>query len=164
MRVGIIADTHDNLPQVERAVDKFNQEKVDFVVHAGDYVSPFTVARLRRLKAKLIGVFGNNDGDHEFLKKRFAEIEGAEVRGNFAEVNIDGLKIAVLHDDGELFNSLVNSQSYDVVVYGHTHEAQVSRKGKTIVINPGEACGYLSGRPTIAIFDTNTREIRITKL
>jgi putative phosphoesterase len=162
--VGIIADTHDNLPLVERAIDKLNQEEVDIILHAGDYVSPFTVTRLKRLKAKLIGVFGNNDGDHEFLKKRFEEIEGAEVRGRFAEINIDGLKVAVLHDDGELFHSLVNSQGYDVVIHGHIHEAQACKKGKTIIINPGEACGYLSGKPTIAIFDTVTRRTRIARL
>jgi putative phosphoesterase len=164
LRIGILADTHDNVPRVDGAVEIFNQENVDIVLHAGDYVSPFTVVRLKRLKAKLIGVFGNNDGDREYLKKRFAEIQGAEVRGNFAEVNLDGLKVALLHDEGELFHSLVNSQSYDVVVHGHTHEARVCRKGKTIVINPGEACGYLSGKPTVAIFDTRTHETQVTEL
>jgi hypothetical protein len=164
LKVGIIADTHDNLPLVDRAIGAFNQEKVDVVLHAGDYVSPFTVIRFRKLEAKLIGVFGNNDGDHEFLKRRFAEVEGAEIRGSFAEVNVDGLKVVLLHDDGELFQSLVNSQSYDVVTHGHTHEAKIYKKGRTIVINPGEACGYLSGRPTIAIFDSNTRETRVMQL
>lgn len=159
-----MADTHDNLPLVERAVDRLNQEGVDVVIHAGDYVSPFAVARLKRLKSRLIGVFGNNDGDHEFLRRKFAEIPEAEIRGSFAEVTIDGLRIAVLHEDGELFHSLVNLQSYDVVIYGHTHEAQACKRGKTTVINPGEACGYLSGKPTIAVFDTDTRKTRITEL
>ncbi|MGB9135525.1 MAG: metallophosphoesterase [Candidatus Bathyarchaeia archaeon] len=164
MRVGIIADPHDNLPLVERAIETFNEEKAEIVLHAGDYVSPFTVVCLRKLEAKLIGVFGNNDGDHEFLKRRFAEVEGAEIRGNFAEVNVDGLKVALLHDDGELFQSLVDSQSYDVVVHGHTHEARIYKKGKTTVINPGEACGYLSRKPTIALLDTKTQETRIIQL
>ena len=164
MKVGIIADTHDNLPLVDKAVKKLNQEKVDIVLHAGDYVSPFTVTRLKKLNAKLIGVWGNNDGDHEYLKKRFAEIEGAELRDNFAQVTVDRLKVALLHDNGELFQSLVNSQGYDLVVHGHTHEAQTRKKGKTTIVNPGEACGYLSGRPTIAIFNTKTRKTRIIQL
>ncbi len=164
MKVGIIADTHDNLPLVDRAVERLNQERVELVLHAGDYVAPFTVLRFRQLKAKLIGVFGNNDGDHELLRKRFADVEGAEIRGDFAEVTADGLKIALLHGEGELLQSLVNAECFDVVVHGHLHEARIYKKGKTTVINPGEVCGYLSGKPTIALLDTETREAKIVQL
>lgn len=165
MIVGIISDTHDNLPLVDKAIERLNQEKVEMVLHAGDYIAPFTVVRFRQLKAKLVGVFGNNDGDRELLKKRFASIETAEIRGGFAEVTVDGLKIALLHgEENELLNSLVNTECYDVVVHGHSHEARTYRKGKTIVINPGEVCGYLSGKSTIALFDTETREAKIIQL
>jgi len=163
--VGIISDTHDNLPLVDKAIERLNQEKVEMVLHAGDYIAPFTVVRFKQLKAKLVGVFGNNDGDRELLKKRFASIETAEIRGGFAEVTVDGLKIALLHgEENELLNSLVNTECYDVVVHGHSHEARTYRKGKTIVINPGEVCGYLSGKSTIALFDTETREAKIIQL
>jgi putative phosphoesterase len=152
LKVGIISDTHDNLPLVDKAIERLNKEDVEVVLHAGDYVAP------------LIGVFGNNDGDHEYLKKRFSDVKEAEIRGNFAEVNIDGLKIALLHDEGELFQSLVNIQCYDVVVHGHTHEARVYKKGKTIIINPGEVCGYLSRKSTMALLDTETRKVRVIQL
>jgi len=165
LKVGIIADTHDNLPLVEKTIERLNQEKVEVVLHAGDYVAPFTVVRFKQLKAKLIGVFGNNDGDHSFLRKRFAEIEGAEIRSNFAEVKVGGLKIALLHgEEGELLQSLINTESYDVVVHGHSHEAKTYKKGKTLVINPGEVCSYLSGKSTIALLDTKTREAKIVQL
>jgi hypothetical protein len=164
VKVGIISDTHDNLPLVDRAIEKLNKEKVGLVLHAGDYVAPFTVLRFKKLKAKLIGVFGNNDGDHELLKERFADIEGAEIRDGFAEVNAEGLRIALLHGDGELLQSLVNAECYDVVVHGHSHEARVYKKGKTTVINPGEVCGYLSGKPTIVLLDTKSREAKIVQL
>jgi putative phosphoesterase len=137
---------------------------VGLVLHAGDYVAPFTVLRFKKLKDKLIGVFGNNDGDHELLKERFADIEGAEIRDGFAEVNAEGLRIALLHGDGELLQSLVNAECYDVVVHGHSHEARVYKKGKTTVINPGEVCGYLSGKPTIVLLDTKSREAKIVQL
>jgi putative phosphoesterase len=153
------------LPLVDKAIERLNQEKVEMVLHAGDYIAPFTVVRFKQLKAKLVGVFGNNDGDRELLKKRFAGIETAEIRGGFAEVTIDGLKIALLHgEENELLSSLVNAECYDVVVHGHSHEARTYRKGKTIVINPGEVCGYLSGKSTIALFDTETREAKIIQL
>lgn len=160
MIVGIIADTHDRLPLLDKAVKRLNEERVELVLHAGDYVAPFVVPHFRSLKANLIGVFGNNDGDKELLKNRFTEM-GAEIRGGFAEVIVDKLRIALLHgDEMELLRSLIDVGSYDIVVHGHTHEAKTYRKGKTLVINPGEICGYLNEKPSMAILDTQTLDAK----
>jgi len=165
MLVGLISDTHDHLPIVEKAVKRLNAEGVELVLHAGDYVAPFVVPKFKDLKAKLIGVFGNNDGDHELLKKRFSEHEGLEIRGSFAQIIVDGMKIALLHgSEEELLNALIESGGFDVVVHGHDHKAEVYQKGKTLVVNPGEACGYLSGKSTIALLDTAKREAKIVEL
>ena len=67
MRIGILSDTHDYLDMVDAAVNRLNREGVDLVLHAGDYISPFVVPRLAKLKSPLIGVLGNNDGDHQLL-------------------------------------------------------------------------------------------------
>jgi len=164
MIIGIIADTHDNLPAIDKALKRLNEEKVQLVLHAGDYVAPFSVVRFKFLEAKLIGIFGNNDGDHQFLKKRFQEIN-AEIRGKFAEVVVGNIKIAMVHgDDAELLTSLIKTESYDVVVYGHTHEAKVYREGKTCVVNPGEVCGYLSGKSTLALLDTQKLDAKIVQI
>jgi putative phosphoesterase len=165
MRIGVIADTHDNLPALDKAIKRLNDEKVDLVLHAGDYVAPFVIPKFKALNARLIGVFGNNDGDHEFLKKRFSECTNCELRGRFAEINADGFKIALLHgDETELLDALINCGGFDAVVHGHSH-ANVSRKnGKTLVVNPGEVCGYLSGKSTLALLDTEKREAKIIEL
>jgi hypothetical protein len=165
MIVGLMADTHDCLPMVDKAVKRLNGEGVGLVLHAGDYVAPFVIPRFKELKAKLIGVFGNNDGDRELLKKRFSENANLEIRGNFAEITVDVLKIALLHgSDEELLKTLIKSEVFDVVVYGHTHKAEIYRNGKTLVVNPGEVCGYLSGKSTIALLDTTKHEAKLTTL
>ena len=165
MRIGIISDTHDNLPLVEKAVKKLNEENVELVLHAGDYVSPFTIPKFKALHAKLIGVFGNNDGDHEFLRKRFNECSNCEIRGRFAEINAEGFKIALLHgDETELLEALINCGGFDAVVHGHSHAEVSRRNGKTLIVNPGEVCGYLTGKSTIALLDTVKREAIIIEL
>jgi putative phosphoesterase len=165
MLIGLIADTHDNLPMVDRAVKRLNEENVELVLHAGDYVAGFVIPRFKELKAKLIGVFGNNDGDHELLRKRFSENKRLELRGNFAEITANGLKIALLHGgDVELLEALIDQERFDVVVHGHTHTVEIHRKGKTLVVNPGEVCGYLSGKSTLALLDTVKREAKIIEL
>ena len=69
MIVGLVSDTHDCLPLIDEAVKRLNEMNVELVLHAGDYISPFVASHFKPLKAPLIGVFGNNDGDRELLKK-----------------------------------------------------------------------------------------------
>jgi putative phosphoesterase len=150
---------------VEKAVKRLNEENVGLVLHAGDYVAPFVVPKFKDLKARLIGVFGNNDGDHALLIKRFNENKSLELHGSFAEITVDGLRVALLHGhEEELLEALVESEGFDVVVHGHTHKVEVYKKGRTLIVNPGEVCGYLSGKSTIALFDTVKREVRLVNL
>ncbi len=165
MLVGLMADTHDYLPMVEKAVKRLNGEGVELVLHAGDYVAPFVIPKFKELKAKLVGVFGNNDGDRELLKRRFSECNALEIRGNFAKICVDKVKIALLHGhEEELLKALINSGHFDVVVHGHTHKAETYKSGKTLVVNPGEVCGYLTGKSTIALLDTDKLEAKIISL
>ena len=171
MIVGIMSDTHDHLPLIDKAMKKLVDENVELVLHAGDYVSPFVIPHFKPFKGKFIGVFGNNDGDHELLKRRFEEV-GLEIRGIFAEIKIDNLRIALLHGGepgsppgpSELLKSLIASECYDVIVHGHVHEAKAYRKDKTLIINPGEVCGYLTQKPSVAIWNTKTMDVKIVQL
>ncbi len=165
MLIGLIADTHDNLATVDKAIKRLNEEGVELVFHAGDYVSPFVIPKFKDLKARLVGVFGNNDGDHELLRKRFSENERLEIHESFADMPIENLRVALLHGhEKELLKALIDRESFHIVVYGHTHNAEVYRKGKTLVVNPGEVCGYLSGKSTFALLDTAKIEARIVDL
>lgn len=164
MIIGILSDTHDCLPLIEKAVEKFNEMSVELVLHAGDYTAPFVDSRFKQLRAPLIGVLGNNDGEKKLLKKKFAEF-GANIKDNFAFENIDGLRVGMLHgDDTELMRAFLELESFDVLISGHSHLAKTYRKGKTLVINPGEACGYLTGKATIAILDTTSLDVKIVRL
>ena len=165
MLIGVISDTHDNLPMIEKAIEKLNEENVALVLHAGDYVSPFVIPKFKALNAKLIGVFGNNDGDHEFLKKRFSECPNCEIRGRFAEIDAEGFKIALLHgDEADLLEALINCEGFDAVVCGHVHATDLRRKGKTLIVNSGEVCGYLTGKCTLALLDTEKREAKVIEI
>lgn len=165
MLIGAVSDSHDNLPQIEKAVDLLNEQMVELVLHAGDYVSPFTIARFKKLNCPLIGVFGNNDGDHQLLTKRFNETINCTIHDRFTQVTLEGYKIGLLHgDEAELLNVLVDSGYFNAVIHGHSHNKSIDQKGKTLVINPGELCGYLTGKASFAILDTIKAEARIVEL
>lgn len=165
MLIGAISDTHDNLPQIEKAVKYLNDQKVSLVLHAGDYVAGFVVPKLKALNCKLIGVFGNNDGDHELLKRRFGETTNCTIHDRFTSVTVEGYRIALLHgEETELLNAIINSGHFDAVIHGHSHISSVEKRGKTLAINPGELCGYLTGKSTLALLDTTKQEAKIIEL
>lgn len=165
MLIGLMSDTHDNLPQIEKAVKTLNTVKIDLALHAGDFCAPFTISKLKALNCKLIAVFGNNDGDHELLKRHFDETTNCEIHDRFALVQIDSYKIGLLHgDEPELLFALIGSQHFDTIVHGHSHSKGIEKRGKTLLINPGEVCGYLTGKSTIAVLDTATNEVKIIEL
>jgi putative phosphoesterase len=163
MIIGAMSDTHDRLDAVEKAISFFNSREVTDVLHAGDLVSPFVVRLFSKLKAELHYVWGNNEGDRHFIEVRLADI-GARPLGDFALLQLGGKKIALLHGTHEeVVDSLVRSGAYDVIVRGHTHRAEVT-KAETLVVNPGETCGYLTGRQTVALIDLGKMQAQIVDL
>ncbi|MCX6356796.1 MAG: metallophosphoesterase [Candidatus Aureabacteria bacterium] len=156
MKLGLMADSHENMPMITRQVEIFNRERVECVLHAGDIISPITAKEFKRLKAKLVAVFGNNDGEKFFLREKFRGI--GEIHERKWEGEIGGRKILLIHAP-DMLPALESSGAYDVIVYGHTHET-VIRKGKTLVVNPGECGGWLTGRCTVAILDTERMAAR----
>ena len=51
---------------------------------------------------------------------------------------------------------MIKSGVFSLIIYGHTHEKQIKKEENTLIVNPGECCGYLTGNPTIAIVDLDT--------
>ncbi len=165
MFIGAISDTHDNVTQVEKAVEYLNDQKADLVLHAGDYVAGFVIPKFKFLNCKLIGVFGNNDGDHELLKKRFSETGNCTIHDRFAKVELEGYRIALLHgEETDLLNAIIDSGYFNAVIHGHSHNSSVEKRGKTLAINPGELCGYLTGKHTLALLDTFKDEAEIVNI
>lgn len=161
--IGLLGDTHDHIPRIDLAVSVLNTEiSGGTVLHTGDFIAPFVIPSLARIKGKVIGVYGNNDGDHELLQERCSETENVRIEGNFFESVIGGKRIALLHGhEKPLLSDLVESELFDLVVHGHSHRPGITNKGKTLVINPGEVCGYLTGRPSCAVYDTDSGRARI---
>ncbi|MEG3225410.1 MAG: YfcE family phosphodiesterase [Methanobacteriales archaeon Met13] len=148
IQIGIMADSHDNIPAIRSVVDLFNQKEVKTVLHAGDLISPFTAQEFKGLNSKFEAIYGNNDGERAGLKLAYSEMCVLE---DFKEVKANGRKIAMIHGNNEaLVNALEQSGIYDVVIRGHTHIINVS-DGPTLVLNPGETCGYLSGKKSVLI-------------
>jgi len=154
-----MSDTHDNLPFVKKAIDLFNERNVGYVIHAGDYTSPFTLKLFKDLKCKYVGIFGNNDGDKLLLQER---AEG-NIRNQPYVFTLESRKIVVMHEHF-VADALAASGHFDLVIYGHTHVADVRKVKDTLIVNPGEVSTWLYGKSTVAVVDLDTMEGEIVEL
>lgn len=161
--IGIISDSHDNLEAIKEAAVFLNERNVSLVLHAGDYIAPFTVREFKNLKCPFRGVFGNNDGEKKGLNRAFSEM-GTEIK-EFEEMTLEGKRIAVYHGTlNEFLSALISGGEYDVVIRGHTHNPEIRKEGKTLVINPGELCGYLTGKKTVCLLDLGSMDASIHEI
>ena len=161
MKIGIMSDSHDHIDNISRSVRIFKDRGVAYVLHLGDYVNPNSVRAFQGIR--LVGIFGNNDGDKFRLVTAFSEISG-EIKGEFYEFKEDGLMFACYHGtELPIKDALIKCSEYDVVLYGHTHKCEHIRLGKTLVLNPGTAHGF-GDKATIMIFDSQSRQAELIDL
>ncbi|MBD3389116.1 MAG: YfcE family phosphodiesterase [Candidatus Altiarchaeales archaeon] len=161
--IGVMADSHDNIEAIEKALEFFKESGVDMVIHGGDIVSPFTVESFKKIDCEIRAVCGNNEGDLANLNKKFEELD-VEL-SDFLEFQYDEVNIAVYHGHNpSILDSIVKSAKYDVVVTAHTHTPEVTLEENTLVVNPGETCGYLTGVRTVALLDIKEMKADIREL
>lgn len=157
MKIGILSDSHDNLAKIEKAVKFFNQHKVSFVLHAGDFIAPFTISRLEKLRCDWRGVFGNNDGEKTGLTKH----SKGKIKSGPLRIKLGGKAVTLVHD----INTLnLSREKAHLVFCGHTHKPEIKICGKNIVVNPGECGGWLTGKSSVAIADLTTLSVRICQI
>lgn len=159
MIVGVLADTHDRLPAIEQLVARFVASGVSLVMHCGDYCSAFSLAPFRQANIALLGVFGRNDGDREGLKAFADQSMGTELYESPHSFEVGGYRIMLVHELGEINRRSIEAHQF--VLYGATHRQDIRTVGETLLVNPGEACGWLHGECTGAILDLETKEVEI---
>ena len=158
MKLAIVSDTHDNLRTLDLALPHLRE--ADAVLHCGDICSPFT---LKRLAAGVAGkpvhvVWGNNDGDRRMLAAVAAEAGNVVLHGEFADFTLNGLRIAMSHYP-DVARAVAAAGRHALVCYGHNHQAAEERLGETLLLNPGELSGVLTGRATFVVLDTDTGKV-----
>ena len=131
VRLVLTADTH--LPRRARDLPPLlwaDIEAADVVFHAGNWVHEELLDRMLARSARLVGVYGNNDGPA--LRARLPEVAHAE---------LGGVRFAVVHETGDArgrdARCAARFPDVDVLVFGHSHIPWDSRVGGLRLLNPG---------------------------
>jgi putative phosphoesterase len=153
MRIGVLSDTHDRLPTLRAALERFAAAGIDTLFHPGDLVAPFAARALAAFSGTVHVTYGNNDGERQGLKEVLPQIQDGPCTVELAERRI------LLHHALEWCQD-PDVASADIILTGHTHEPSAARRGDKLLLNPGECCGWVTGRATAAILDLNSLEVQ----
>lgn len=130
MRIGVISDTHDQLPC--EVLDLF--EGVDHIIHAGDVCGPEVICALQAMAPTTV-VRGNND-----------LLPDVVILPEICDLDLDGHRVRVIHDVEELGGDPCSDRVV-CVVSGHSHQPHNHRIGPILYFNPGAAGPRRRGRP-----------------
>ncbi len=162
MRVGLMADSHDRIPAMAEFVRLMQEAGVSMLIHAGDYCAPFALRPIEEANMSLAGVFGRNDGDTQGLLAKATAGFGAEIFEGPHSFELEGNRILLVHDIADVQPRSIDA--HGIVVHGFTHQQEMKTRGDTLIVNPGEACGWLFGTPKAAILDLDSKKVEFISL
>ncbi len=156
VRIGILSDTHypdktSHLPNL--IFEKFQEENVELIIHAGDLTSP-SVKEVLENVAPVVAVRGNLD-EPIFPEERILEVEE--------------LKIGITH--GHQFLSLDTQtlkykaldMEVNILIFGHTHrffyDVYEFMGKKIALLNPGSPTVPRRSDPTFVIAEIKDRNL-----
>jgi len=160
MRIGVVSDTHDNLGNVLRIVELFNASGVERVIHTGDITQPKTIHALAALEAPLMGVYGNNDKDRPALDAAIDAV-GFDFMEPPFHLTLAERRIVVVHDPRDLEPELGGEHA--LALHGHTHLHTEELRDGTLVVNPGECAGHLTGHNAIGVVDLASLSLELIR-
>jgi putative phosphoesterase len=137
-------------------------DRVDVVIHAGDWVDLASFETLQNRSARLVACWGNNDGPD--LRARMPERN---------DVTLDGLRVTVTHETGASTGRdkrmALSYPDTDVLIFGHSHIPWDTTADTGLrLLNPGSPtdrrrqphCTYM----TASVVDGELRDVTLHRI
>lgn len=156
MRVLAVSDTHAPRfwKRIPPAVAR-HAETAELILHAGDVCIPSVLDELAAF-APVVAVQGNNDGPE-------IAAWGAPPA---AELDLDGVRLAVIHDSGPRAGRLARMRrrfpAADLVVFGHSHIPWDESGQGLRIVNPGSPTDKRrQPHGTVALLDVEAGRVAV---
>jgi len=172
MKIVIISDSHDNVPNIDKMLGYVKKEGIKIMLHCGDVCAPSVLKYLaNNFKGDIYLVFGNVDGDREMMKKYGKGFENLHVLGEEGSPEIKRLpvKVGLTHYPGRA-KEMAKTGKHDIIFYGHDHKPWLSfakatankeKKVKKVqLVNPGTLAGLFQ-KATFAVWDTDNNKLEL---
>ncbi|MFA5047965.1 MAG: metallophosphoesterase family protein [Patescibacteria group bacterium] len=161
MRIAIISDSHDNIPNIEKFLIWAKSNAIEMIIHCGDISAPTMISEVfvPQFSGPMHLVYGNV-GDRDILPKICAKFPNVKYHGDLGELEIEGQKIAFCHFP-ETAKELAQSGKYNLVFYGHTHKPWMETLDNGCqLINPGTLGGIFQ-KACFAVYETKTKNLEL---
>ncbi|RIK39270.1 MAG: YfcE family phosphodiesterase [Chloroflexi bacterium] len=151
-KIAILSDTHDQIANLDKALEGVRTSGASVLLHCGDLCAPFMLSRIAQaFTGPIHMVFGNNDGDGRLLQSIASKHPQVTLHGIYAEIEVARRQIALIHYP-EPARRIAQSGQLDLVCYGHNHQRHHETIGRCHLVNPGELLG-MYGVATWGLYD-----------
>ncbi|MFW0862676.1 MAG: metallophosphoesterase family protein [Candidatus Komeilibacteria bacterium] len=162
MKVIIVADIHDNIPNLDKVLNYAKENKIDKMICCGDFGSKETIDYLsKNFKGTIRAVLGNTDRDHMNILEADT-YKNIKIDNNVSSFIIDNKQVLVVHEP-KYYEKYLDNDDLQYIFYGHTHKPWQEYKNNKLVLNPGNVSNY-GYPPTFAVWDTLTDKFILIQL
>jgi putative phosphoesterase len=162
MKIGIISDTHDDVHNLQVALDRLRTQNVVTLFHCGDVCGPEVIQALEGFN---VWIAQGNMDRHRRLAQAIEETLGRTRFAWLHKPTMNGYPLALIHGDNEeVLGNLITSGNHAYVFHGHTHHRRDQTIGRTRIINPGALGGMRKQSYSFCILDLATGKVRFVEL
>jgi len=163
MKIAIISDTHDNIPNVEKFLAWAESNRIESIIHCGDIAAPAMVKELFGPSGLEFHCVYGNVADRESMPQMCERFSNCHLHGDEGEVESDGIRIAFCHFP-DIAKELAMTGKYHLVFFGHSHKPGMETLPNGCqLINPG-TLGGIFNKATFAVFDTASKNLELKVL
>lgn len=177
MKIAIISDVHDNIPNLKKVLDYCAENKIEKIICCGDLATLETLDFLNdNFKGEIFFTFGNMDND--YLKSyHFKKLDSStrycslgmtyvykktKIFKEEGEAEIDGRKIGFVHFP-RIAKGMCRAGKYEKVFYGHTHKPFTEKINGCEMLNPGNVAGQFYPA-TFAVWNTEDDKFELIRV
>ncbi|KKQ57257.1 MAG: hypothetical protein US74_C0006G0041 [Parcubacteria group bacterium GW2011_GWA2_38_13] len=163
MQIAIISDSHDNLPNIYKALEHIKKLKIVTLIHCGDVCAPAVLEEFaKNFSGRIYVTCGNVDGDHEGFKRIAKKYSHITIFENAGEIKIENTNIGFAHYP-DVAHDMATHDNFDIIFYGHNHKPWEEMVKNTKLLNPGTLAG-LFNKATFALYDIETKNAKLVLL
>ena len=158
MLIACISDIHDHLGNLDKVMEAVRGHQPDVLICAGDVTKANTLLHLADAFDGHIHLCQGNMDVEDEIKGTIEKTPLLSVYYHqlIGRLTLDKKHVAFTHKPRDA-EALLN-ENFDVVFYGHTHEALLEKHGATCFVNPGDVQGRFGRTPSYALYDTESGE------
>ena len=158
MLIAIASDLHDNLANWQIFNNYLNEQGITTLLFCGDLCNSETLQHIRQeFSGKIYFIAGNQE---LYDLQKVKNLKNSEFLGRYGIIEIENIKIGLIHEPYYKENLLKESDRLDYIFYGHTHKPWIADDNSLIIANPGTLGGLLY-RASFALLNTKNKKLEL---